>query len=78
MPASEQGPDPPCPRCGAADAIVPIAYGYPSPEMIEGANQGKVRLGGCVIGPNVPAWYCSRCAHPFGRLAGIPAWRDRP
>ena len=51
---------PPCPRCGAIQAI-PILDGYPSEEMFEAPERGEIRLGGCVIGPESPAFECASC-----------------
>ena len=33
-----------CPQCSKKDYIVPIAYGYPSPELLNEAGEGKVSL----------------------------------
>ena len=41
-------PAKPCPRCHS-DEVVPILYGMPSPEMVEGSKAGRVALGGCVV-----------------------------
>ena len=51
---------PPCPRCGATDAIE-IVYGYPTAETFEAADRGEVALGGCVIGPEAPDYECRSC-----------------
>ena len=51
---------PPCPACGAVDAIR-IECGYPSREMAEAEERGEIRLGGCVIGPESPDFECRRC-----------------
>jgi hypothetical protein len=59
----------PYPRCAASGAVVPIVYGLPIPATFEAARRGEVRLGGCVVFPDLPAWHCQRCAVSFGRLA---------
>ena len=51
---------PTCPNCRATD-LVPILYGYPSPEMFEEAGRGSIELGGCVIYGNDPEWTCRKC-----------------
>jgi hypothetical protein len=51
---------PPCPACGSR-AVVRIAYGYPSAEMWEQERRGEVTLGGCVVGPESPAYECRGC-----------------
>jgi len=55
-----------CPKCGGHRTI-PIAYGMPSQELLELREQGKVRLGGCVVGPSMPDWYCPACDVEFAR-----------
>lgn len=57
-----------CPRCGSTRTL-PIAYGYPSPEMWEEKRQGKIVFGGCRIeiddnGNNVmPNKACTNCGY---------------
>ena len=36
-----------CEGCGAP--IAPVIYGYPSRELMEQAQRGEVRLGGCIV-----------------------------
>ena len=53
-----------CPQCGS-EGIVPALHGMSSPEMFERSEQGKIQLGGCVVGdaagdPNVG---CNACRH---------------
>ena len=55
---------PPCPSCGSTDAVE-IAYGYPSHEMWEAEQRGEIVLGGCVIGPESPAFECGDCKAPL-------------
>jgi hypothetical protein len=52
----------PCSQC-KSDDTTPIVYGYPGPEAVEAADQGKVILGGCVISDADPHWQCSACGH---------------
>jgi len=49
-----------CPICGKKDMVIPIIYGMPDEELFEESEQGKVHLGGCVIGSEDPEWYCKR------------------
>ncbi|MDW3217120.1 MAG: hypothetical protein R8F63_00795 [Acidimicrobiales bacterium] len=49
-----------CPSCGD-DAVIPIEYGMPGPEMQAAAERGEIALGGCVIGPENPNWRCVVC-----------------
>jgi hypothetical protein len=55
---------PPCPACGSRDAV-PIAYGYPSPETWEAEQRGEVVIGGCLVGPESPAYECRDCHIPL-------------
>lgn len=50
-----------CPRCRAEIVPVPIVYGYPSMEMVDDAEAGKLRLGGCIVGPESPDYACPEC-----------------
>jgi hypothetical protein len=45
-----------CPTCG--EALVPIAYGYPSQELFEAAERKAVVLGGCIVEPGQPDLAC--------------------
>jgi hypothetical protein len=60
-PLDEHQP-PPCPICGRP--AVPIAYGMPSRELMDLAERGAVRLGGCVMRPNQPTRKCP-AGHAF-------------
>jgi hypothetical protein len=40
-------------------------YGLPGPEMMEAANQGKIALGGCVVGDRDPQKECKACGAQF-------------
>ncbi len=55
---------PTCPRCHS-DEVLPIAYGMPSPEMVEGSAAGRVALSGCVVWPEAPDWRCVKCGHEW-------------
>jgi hypothetical protein len=45
-----------CPK-GHSDAIIPIAYGYPSKKTMRKAEKGKLKLGGCDNSP-CERWNC--------------------
>ena len=53
-----------CPRCGSED-VLPIVYGYPGPDLVEESIAGKVKLGGCLVGPDSPEFHCEACAHEW-------------
>jgi ribosomal protein S27AE len=55
---------PDCPSCGDG-AVIPIAYGYPGPEMREQVERGEISLGGCISDDQNPAWHCDRCGLKF-------------
>ena len=50
-----------CASCAELVVPLPIVYGYPSPELIEEADAGRVRIGGCVISSDDPAYECPVC-----------------
>lgn len=51
---------PSCRRCGAS-RTVPIVYGLPTLEIFEAAERGELRLGGCLVSGDDPAWHCKAC-----------------
>lgn len=55
-----------CPKCKSKN-IIPIAYGYPSSELLELSEQGKVKLGGCerVFGYMQSNRYCKDCHYDW-------------
>lgn len=52
---------PNCPKCKNNDFVIPIAYGYPSFEMREESDSGKIVLGGCSIRFKAPDYRCTAC-----------------
>ena len=54
-----------CPRCGGED-FVPLVMGFPSPELFELAEQGRVVLGGCEVGLQQPDVVCRTCGLEWG------------
>ena len=56
-----------CPNCGERQ-LVPIAYGFPSPHVMEQSDQGVVVLGGCIMSADDPSFVCKVCQHSV--------WRD--
>lgn len=49
-----------CPVCKSSEHVIPIVYGKPGKELMEKAERGEVKLGGCVIGENSPHHYCKK------------------
>lgn len=67
-----------CPKCQSED-IITITYGRPSIgslsspskkdlEYLEKLEHDEIVLGGCVIRPENPAYYCRACKCRFGTL----------
>lgn len=50
-----------CPRCGAGD-VIPVVYGYPSPDMWEAEQRGEIVLSGCIVSSGFPTWQCGKCS----------------
>lgn len=40
-----------CPKCNSTN-VIPIIYGYPTPELFEDSDNDKCILGGCCIAVN--------------------------
>jgi hypothetical protein len=57
-----------CPVCGKNDNVVCILYGMPIAKVFEDEQAGKLHIGGCVIMPDMPKWYCKRCDKEFGKI----------
>jgi hypothetical protein len=51
-----------CPACGSV-RVARIEYGMPvfTPELEAKLKAGQVRLGGCCITDDDPAWQCADC-----------------
>jgi hypothetical protein len=54
-----------CPYCRENDEVIPILYGFPTPEGFEKAERGEVYIGGCVIMGGQPRYYCKRDDREF-------------
>ena len=51
---------PNCPDCNSDD-VAEIVYGFPGPEMIQGDEDRRIKLGGCCVSENDPEWHCWQC-----------------
>jgi|SaaInlStandDraft_3_1057020.scaffolds.fasta_scaffold58758_2 hypothetical protein len=49
-----------CPKC-ASENIIRIVYGYPTHELREDSEAGRVALGGCCQCVDDPLWECGDC-----------------
>ena len=45
--------------------MIPIVYGYPSPEMARAAQQGEIAIAGCMVGAEDPQHFCKECRVEF-------------
>ena len=54
-----------CPVCKSSKDVIPIVYGKPGTELIQKAERGECRLGGCVIDKDSPRNYCKKDSIPF-------------
>ena len=52
-----------CPDCGGE--LIPIIWGFPGPDLLKKSEEGKVFLGGCVVGLNPNNYHCKQCGHEF-------------
>lgn len=52
-----------CPDCGGE--LIPIIWGFPGSDLVKKSAEGKVLLGGCVIGLNPNDYHCKQCDHEF-------------
>lgn len=54
-----------CPVCKDHKNVISIVYGKPTKSTIEKAERGECRLGGCIVGPNSPKYYCKKDEKEF-------------
>ena len=54
---------PECPSCRKNNAVIPIAYGFADSTAMDEADEGKIKLGGCV--PKQSQWHCKNCKRDF-------------
>jgi hypothetical protein len=68
-----------CPRCGS-QAVIPIVYGLPAPELVRKAEAGEVVLGGCEYDPSYPIYACRDCGEQWNqpRASGQRKTREAP
>ena len=58
-----------CPKCGSKN-IAKYMYGLPvfSDELLKEIDNGKIKLGGCVIMEDAPKYHCNDCEEDFGHF----------
>lgn len=64
---------PTCLKCKSGD-VIPIVYGFPTPQTQEKALLGEVVLGGCVVRRGNPRWHCKNCGHRWRRWLRDMFW----
>jgi hypothetical protein len=45
--------------------MTPFVYGFPSGELFDLADAGKVILGGCGVNEYQPTYYCNVCQEQY-------------
>lgn len=59
-----------CPKCRSVN-VIKIIYGYPSSELFQKAEAGKIRLGGCCIYEDNPDYFCKDCENEWNRVQAL-------
>ena len=56
-----------CPKCKSGN-VAEIVYGMPdyNDELVKALDEGKIELGGCLVGENDPTRHCNSCQTDFG------------
>ncbi len=54
-----------CPLCKSDKDVIPIVYGKPGTALIEKAERGECRLGGCMLDKDSPRFYCKKDKKEF-------------
>ncbi len=61
---------PSCPNCQSKKHVVPVVYGLPTKEEMEGegttdtkltGGSRRILLGGCIVTEDSPKWHCLSC-----------------
>ena len=53
-----------CPKC-KSENIIPIVWGYPTQELLDDDEAGRVISYGDLIPPNPPDSHCKSCGHEW-------------
>ncbi|GBF87331.1 hypothetical protein Rsub_00042 [Raphidocelis subcapitata] len=67
-----------CPRCGEG-RVVPILYGYPTPELLAGMRSGRLVLGGDHLIESAHIWACrggAGCCFRSWPWRGVRRWEE--
>ncbi len=49
-----------CPKCNQNKDVTKIFYGMPTEKYLKLGEEGKIRLGGCMINECSPKYYCKK------------------
>lgn len=52
-----------CPNCNVE--MKPYVYGFPTPDLMDKADNGEIILGGCVVFDYKPTHYCNVCQEQY-------------
>lgn len=61
-----------CFTCGSLD-VAKIIYGYPTADAFKEQEEGKIKLGGCVISEDSPQYHCNKCGEKWTAEEAIDA-----
>ena len=61
-----------CFTCGSLD-VAKIIYGYPTVEAFKEQEEGKIKLGGCLISEDSPQYHCNKCGEKWTADEAIDA-----
>ena len=64
-----------CPACKSKH-VIPIVYGMPTVEAHRQVEQGKIKLGGCVLSADNPNYYCRNCHHEWMETSFLNGFSD--
>ena len=61
-----------CPHCGSKNTAR-ILYGYPafSPQLERKLDEGRIRLGGCIVTDFDPDRHCNECGRDFSTVPSV-------
>lgn len=61
-----------CFTCGSLD-VAKIIYGYPTADAFKEQEEGKIKLGGCMISEDSPQYHCNKCGEKWTADEAIDA-----
>ena len=64
VPTQCSGTDIKCIRCGC-ESVIPVIYGMPAAMTFAAEQEGRLKLGGIMMGEDSPDWLCRECGHEW-------------